>query len=268
MAREALIGAGEPFNLPMLADARTSLVLDLTHVCHVERGWSAAAQLEARIIGPRRQAWLPGADYRAEMVGAYLQPGASEALFGMPASEFTDRSAPLEAVWGPRSVDVLTEAVPLDEVARVQLLERLLLNQLKRPVQRGSVDVPPLAAWVLRHPTVTVENVAQLAGVSRRQLARLFERAVGVSPKRFCRLARFKRGLAYAGAGVGVPWAQVASELGYSDQSHFIAECQELAGLTPEGLATRKWFHPFILEAQASAIGAGTRVERAPRSHR
>jgi AraC-like DNA-binding protein len=48
-----------------------------------------------------------------------------------------------------------------------------------------------------------------------------------------------------------VQWAEVAAELGYADQSHMIAEFRELSGLTPDALATQRWFHPFILEARS-----------------
>ena len=112
---------------------------------------------------------------------------------------------------------------------------------------------------------VSLDRLAQMAGVSRRHLARLFDSLVGVTPRRFCRLARFKTGLAYAGAGAGVPWAQVAIELGYADQSHMIAELRELAGLTPEMLATRPWFHPFTLEMRPGTESSITHVEPHPR---
>jgi len=41
-------------------------------------------------------------------------------------------------------------------------------------------------------------------------------------------------------------WSRLAARLGYADQSHFIAECREFAGLTPEQLARGDRFHPFI----------------------
>ena len=98
---------------------------------------------------------------------------------------------------------------------------------------------------------MTVQRLADAAGVSRQHLRRMFQQMIGVSPKRYCRLARFQAGLIYAGAGPGVKWAEVAIELGYADQSHMIAEFRELTSLTPDALATRRWFHPFILEAQS-----------------
>ena len=102
---------------------------------------------------------------------------------------------------------------------------------------------------------MNVRRLADAAGVSRQHLTRVFREVVGVSPKRYCRLARFQAGLAYVRPGADVQWAQVAAALGYADQSHMIAEFRELSSLTPEALATQRWFHPFILEARANASG-------------
>jgi hypothetical protein len=44
--------------------------------------------------------------------------------------------------------------------------------------------------------------------------------------------------------------ARVA-ELGHADQSRMIAEFRELSSLTPDALATGRWFHPFSLDARA-----------------
>ena len=98
---------------------------------------------------------------------------------------------------------------------------------------------------------MTVRRLADAAGVSRQHLTHVFRQAVGVSPKRYCRLARFQAGLVHAGVGAGVQWSRVAAELGYADPSHMIAEFRELSSLTPEALATQRWFHPFILDARA-----------------
>src|SRR5262249_36962172 len=96
----------------------------------------------------------------------------------------------------------------------------------------------------------TVESLASSAGVSRQHLARLFREYVGISPKLYCRLARFQSGLAYAGLGKNVHWAETAIDLGYADQSHMIAEFREFSSLTPQQIATERWFHPFIERAR------------------
>jgi len=174
-------------------------------------------------------------------------------LLCVPAIELVDRVVGLEDIWARPSVRLAEDLATLDEPVRVDLFEATLLGHL-RPgsVSRSSVDVIGLTRWVRSEPSsMTVSRLASAAGVSRQHLTRVFRQVVGVSPKRYCQLARFHAGLAYAGFGRGVRWARVAAELGYADQSHMIAEFRELSSLTPEALATQRWFHPFILDAQA-----------------
>jgi AraC-like DNA-binding protein len=133
---------------------------------------------------------------------------------------------------------------------RVDRLEAVLLDRLRQaPSRKHDLDVAALARWVRAEPRLaSVRLLADAAGVSPRHLARVFLEVVGVSPKRYCRLARFHAGLSYA--GTRVKWAQAAEELGYADQSHMIAEFREFSSLTPENLTRQRWFHPFILEAR------------------
>jgi AraC-like DNA-binding protein len=95
--------------------------------------------------------------------------------------------------------------------------------------------------------------MAEAAGVSRQALTRTFREEVGVSPKLYCMLARYQSGLAFAGCGKSVDWARVAAELGYADQSHMIGEFRRFSSLTPQQLASGRWFHPFIEHAKARA---------------
>ena len=76
----------------------------------------------------------------------------------------------------------------------------------------------------------TIDSIAAAAGVSRQHLARAFAYHVGVSPKTFARVIRFRRALRLAGSQ---DWSALALELGYFDQSHLIADFREFAGETP-----------------------------------
>ena len=80
-----------------------------------------------------------------------------------------------------------------------------------------TVDVARLAASVLRRRgRVSVEAMALAAGVSRQHLAREFRERLGISPKLYCRLARFHSGLVHAGRRASVDWAQAAPRVGDS----------------------------------------------------
>jgi AraC-like DNA-binding protein len=245
----------DSFCSPLFADGRASLVINLGARCELGRGWTFGTPVEARAIGALRAVGAPASNAHSEMIGVYLEPGATQALLQVPAAELTDRVANLEHLWGPQAMRLAEDLAELDEPARVDRLEAALLERVRHaPAPQLGVDVVGLAHWVRADPaSMTVRRLANAASVSRQHLTRVFREVIGVSPKRYCRVARFQAGLAYVGAGRGVKWAQVAAELGYADQSHMIAEFRELSSLTPDALATQRWFHPFILEARSQA---------------
>ena len=250
--REVRFTRGMSFCAPQLAAGHASLVVELGAECHLDNGWHTGTPPRAQAIGPLRTVGSAPESVRSAMIGAYFEPGAAAGLLWLPAIELADRVVALEDIWGRASVTLAEDLAALDEVARVDLFESAILEHIQpATAPRSSVDVIGLTRWVRAHPSsMTVGRLADVAGVSRQHLSRVFREAVGVSPKRYCQLARFHAGLAYAGVGRGVRWAHVAAELGYADQSHMIAEFRQLSSLTPESLATRQWFHPFILDAQ------------------
>ena len=76
--------------------------------------------------------------------------------------------------------------------------------------------------------------LASSLGVTSRHLERAFQQHVGLSPKVFCRLARFhhlRRLLAVARPPV---WSHLACECGYYDQAHLIREVRHFTGRTPK----------------------------------
>src|SRR5260370_14044134 len=101
------------------------------------------------------------------------------------------------------------------EAAGMDWLESALLDRIRREREvTFRLDVPRLGACVLRgRGRVTVQCLAETAGVSRQHLTRVFREAIGVTPKLYCRLARFQAGLAYAGCK-DIDLAQIAVEFG------------------------------------------------------
>ena len=239
---------------PMLADGNTSLVFDLGRICLMDGRWqSDPSGCHGKVIGALRRGDGVCIE-RAAMVGAYFHAGQTFSFIQVPARELTDRILPLEDVWGAASLELPTELAEMDEAARINKLESVLLHRIRNnSPSHSAVDLPRLAASIVqKRGNVTIESLTTGAGISRQHLARLFSEGVGISPKLFCRLARFQSGLAYAGRGKDVDWAQAARALGYSDQSHMIGEFREFSSLTPQMLAQRPWFHPFIERARLS----------------
>jgi AraC-like DNA-binding protein len=186
-------------------------------------------------------------------VGAFFRPARVAPFLRVAISHLTDRTVAIDDLWGTAGSRLASELCDLDEAARIDRLESLLLTRLARGrQQKGALDVEGLAAAIIRRQgRVTVEAMARGAGVSRQHLSRQFRERIGIAPKLYSRLARVQSGLVYAGSRARVDWADAAVEMGYADQSHMIAEFREFTGLTPQKLASHDWFHPFIERAKS-----------------
>jgi AraC-like DNA-binding protein len=63
---------------------------------------------------------------------------------------------------------------------------------------------------------------------------------VGAGPKWLIRLYRIKEAAARIEEGDVVDWADLAGQLGYADQSHFINDFRRLVGRSPGEYAVRR----------------------------
>ena len=239
---------------PQFADGHASIRFEVGRTCGADGRWrSDAKALGGTVIGPMTGVGRVGGLDLSETVGAYFRPGCASRFFDTPLSDLADTAVPVDDIWGTRRSPSPSELADLDEAARIDRLESILLARLRHQRQpTTSVDIEGLAGSALREGgRATVEDMARAAGVSRQHLARTFRERIGVGPKRFSRLARFQSVLAYAGTRVAIDWARVALDMGFADQSHMVAECRQFSGLTPQALADGDWFHPFIERAKS-----------------
>ncbi len=168
---------------------------------------------------------------RAEYLGIRLAPGGFGHFFRTPAGELTDRIAPLECL---SSSCHLVEAVANapDNRTRLQAIEEGLGRWL------GSAEPEPILATALdtvlaSGGMVSVARLARHAGRSPRHLQRVFREQVGVGPKMFCRIVRFKVALHALRHRPRQDLLQVALEAGYYDQAHFIHDFERFYGSSP-----------------------------------
>lgn len=95
----------------------------------------------------------------------------------------------------------------------------------------------PLRASIIeaekRMGNCSVEDVADWSRLSARQIERHFLRDVGVTPKMFLRILRFRSVFHLVGDDLNADWAAIAAERGYADQSHLTKDFQRFAGCAP-----------------------------------
>jgi len=190
------------------------------------------------VVGPRTRATYYDSKDVPVCARFQLAPGAARTLLGSAIDEFTDRVVPLPDLWGPpgiRLVDQLTRLASQPTTV-VHLIEAALSARAStaRPqdsttanlVRQASAEVSPKDA----HPHRRVTEVAQHLGVSERHLRNVFTTTVGIPPKQFARLIQIRTILPRLHRD---PWARLASDAGYYDQSHMIAHFREVMHVTP-----------------------------------
>jgi AraC-like DNA-binding protein len=177
---------------------------------------------------------------RAEYLGIRFAPGGFGHFFPVPAGELTDRIVPLEYL--PAS-SRLIEAVANAPDRRTRLLAieeglgRWLRSAEPEPILGTALDT-----ILASRGMVSVARLARLGGRSPRHLQRVFRERVGVGPKMFCRIVRFKNALRSLGRQPRPDLLQVALEAGYYDQAHFIHEFDRFYGSSPSTVCRDRGF--------------------------
>jgi AraC-like DNA-binding protein len=162
-------------------------------------------------------------------IGVRFRPGMAPGFVRVPGSQTTDRLLPLDNVWGAQGRQLGERIADADSAEQcIALLETQLVDESQPSI------VQKMSAYIVnRSGQVRVDDLAFDAAMSARQLRRLFLEQLGLSPKHFCRVIRFRHSLPKLRATERGDWTQVALECGYYDQAHFINEFREFSGYTP-----------------------------------
>jgi len=107
------------------------------------------------------------------------------------------------------------------------LIRRIIIpNKLHFEIIKNSVNTLTTSV-----SGITVKKIAEKFSLSERQLERIFKDYVGLPPKSFAEIMRFKRAFYLMQKNTNL--TQVSYSSGYYDQSHFIRTFKKFSGRTP-----------------------------------
>ena len=172
--------------------------------------------------------------FYTHFIGASLRPESVRALFGIDGAELANDVIEADAVFG-RRVDDYRERIGIARCASERFdalidLLRALQREFSRPLSCDAVRGKDRLLGV--HGNVSISTLCQELGVSRKHLNSLFSSHVGVSPKTYARLLRF-RAVVDGLSCVSNEWVRMAAVRGYFDQSHLIRDFGQFAGEAP-----------------------------------
>lgn len=178
-------------------------------------------------------------EYQGEVrfVGIRFKPGGITAFTRVPVNEFTDSRVELfsiESVFDKSfSEDISWERSTTDIISSVDnyLLSKLsMLFVLDKRIEfavslikQGKGNIP-------------IRFIAEQACLSKRQFERRFLSDIGISPKAFSRIIKFKNTHHLLKSGANQSLFDLAVDCGYYDHAHLIKEFKQLSGSLPSNL--------------------------------
>lgn len=205
----------------------------------------SARTSDSNIFGPRTRSVVIQTTSEQELIGVHFKPGGAIPLLRFPVADLQNRGISLSDLWGEENAQRLLcmlHETPTTE-RKFWILERWLLRLAAKSLQNHPVVTFAMRAFC-SGPCGSAAEIADKTGYSHRHFIEIFRNQVGMTPKRFHRLYRFRRVIETVRRQTVVDWADVGLSLGYFDQAHLIHDFREFSGLTPtEYLGLRT---PFI----------------------
>src|SRR5262245_46335726 len=197
----------------------------------------------ASVGGPQAGPMVVEQPVRQDCIGVHLRPAGAYAVLAQPLRHLTGLSVDLADVIGGVDGEIVERCEAADSVGeRFRLVADWLTARIART---HSVDES--VAWAVgtldaSGGTASIAGLRERTGLSKERLAAAFREQVGLTPKLYGRVVRFRRTLHLLQAGRTPHLVDAALEGSFYDQPHMNAEFRALGGITPrEFLAAR---HP------------------------
>lgn len=174
-------------------------------------------------------------DGRTGFVSARFYPWGAYHFFDKPVHSFLDDTVSTATLWPGHYEDLMEKLHVAAGVAGLaSFVQGFLLDRLK---EHYKDDVALDEAVKLIRSTggqLSVEEVGERVGLSRKQLERKFVATVGTTPKTFARISRFLNVCHHLDSYRESTLTRLAHECRYFDQAHFIREFSVFTGFTPK----------------------------------
>jgi AraC-like DNA-binding protein len=193
--------------------------------------WEAG---EVNVVGVVTGRFTRVLEGSARAFAAKFRPGAFREVLGAPLSTITDRIIPLGDVVGAKKAKAYRDALAAarDDHARVKIATEFFGKIVPPPAADASLLADLVQAATVDRSVTTVEALRERSGMHLRELQRWFRDSVGISPKWMIQRYRLHEALLALEHGEG-SIADVAAQLGYSDQAHFARDFKALIGVPP-----------------------------------
>lgn len=193
----------------------------------VERG-------ESRVVGIPTGRFTARLKGQGRVLGVKFRPGGFRPFIRYAVGELTGRKLPLPQVFDGDVSTLETEALAHPEAAAAfEVIQAFLLRRRPSPDERAALAARIVERAASDREITRVEDLVREFGIGARGLQRLFSEYVGVSPKWVIQRYRLHEATERIAAGPIPDWTELALDLGYADQAHFIRDFRRWVGWSP-----------------------------------
>ncbi len=171
-------------------------------------------------------------------IGIRFQPSAFPQVFQLRADELTNRTLALELIDKKLSSFIRLSTPAGSSFGKITKLFNLYFKQ--RFAQLEPKSDPRLCRAlevIFKHRGAVITSQDLDAGISQRQLRRLFKHYIGASPKSFSKIVRFQHILKLTQLDMTPGHGLLSHAQGFYDQSHLIKDFKQLSGSTPSKIS-------------------------------
>ncbi len=188
----------------------------------------------AEIVGVMDTKFARPIEGKGRVVGTKFRPGAFRAFVKQPVSDFSNRHPTVSDVFGPRARRLGTNVLKHeDDLEGVAIIETFL-RSLSPRADDAMVLTGRITARIAEGRDINrVDQIVREFDAPLRQLQRVFKEYVGVSPKWIIQRYRLLEAAERMSQGKPLNGVDLALDLGYSDQAHFIRDFKRFVGRTP-----------------------------------
>jgi AraC-like DNA-binding protein len=173
----------------------------------------------------------------------FLTPFGVRALLGASPADLASCVLDLSDFWGRSALGLIDR---LKSAATWSNRFAILDEVFSRALRPFATPNELLWAWsrlAAARGSISIQNLADDIGWSRRHFSERFRREIGVTPKTAARIFRFEHSCGLIKKNPP-SLAQVAFDCGYHDQAHMTREWNSLAACTPKSWIARQL--PFV----------------------
>jgi len=191
------------------------------------------APSRSRIYGVQLSRFVRQLKGKDCIFGIKFHAGAFFPFLRKPVSGIANTSILADEVFADAAATEKDVLMRCQDGSMVQAAANFLMAHL--PSRDPRVDIARHAVEQIArdHSVTRVEHLVARCGIGERTLQRLFDRYVGASPRWVIKRYRIYEALESMAAGTQSEWADLAQNLGYFDQAHFINDFKKLVGCSP-----------------------------------